>query len=50
MKRWYRAEKLGLSPPIEVLAVLLKAENQGDKEIERAAMDRIMGSTAIGGL
>lgn len=47
-KRWYRAEKLGLNPPIEVLAVLLKEEKQGNKEIERAAMDRIMESTAIG--
>lgn len=47
-KRWYRAEKLGLNPPIEVLAVLLKGQGQGDKEIERAAMDRLMESTAIG--
>lgn len=48
MKRWYRAEKLGLSPPIEVLAVLVKEEKQGNTGIEMAAMDRIMGSTAIG--
>lgn len=47
-KRWYRAEKLGLNPPIEVLAVLLREQGQGDKEIERAAMDRLMESTAIG--
>jgi DNA polymerase delta subunit 4 len=47
-KRWYRAEKLGLNPPIEVLAVLLREEGQGNKEIERAAMDRLMESTAIG--
>ncbi|KKY38042.1 putative dna polymerase delta [Diaporthe ampelina] len=47
-KRWYRAEKLGLNPPIEVLAVLLREERQGNKEIERAAMDRLMESTAIG--
>lgn len=47
-KRWYRAEKLGLNPPIEVLAVLLREEGQGSKEIERAAMDRLMESTAIG--
>ncbi|KAK7747856.1 hypothetical protein SLS53_001105 [Cytospora paraplurivora] len=50
MQRWYRAEKLGLKPPIEVLAVLLKEEKQGNKEIERAAIDRIMESTAIGSL
>ncbi|KUI58917.1 DNA polymerase delta subunit 4 [Cytospora mali] len=48
MKRWYRAERLGLSPPVEVLAVLLKEEKQGNKDIEEAALDRIMGSTAIG--
>lgn len=47
-KRWYRAEKLGLNPPIEVLAVLLREDGQGNKEIERAAMDRLMESTAIG--
>lgn len=50
MKRWSRAERLGLNPPIEVLAVLLKEGKQGDTEIETAAMDRIMGSTAVGGL
>lgn len=49
-KRWYRAEKLGLNPPIEVLAVLMREEKQGNKEIERAAMDRLMESTAVGSL
>ncbi|KAK2607539.1 hypothetical protein N8I77_006205 [Diaporthe amygdali] len=49
-KRWHRAEKLGLNPPIEVLAVLLREEERGNKEIERAAMDRLMESTAIGSL
>lgn len=47
-KRWYRAERLGLDPPIEVLAVLLKEERQGKKETERAAIDRLMESTAVG--
>lgn len=47
-KRWYRAERLGLDPPIEVLAVLLKEEGHGKKEIERAAIDRLMESTAVG--
>lgn len=47
-RRWHRAEKLGLNPPIEVLALLLREEGQGNKEIERAAMDRLMESTAIG--
>lgn len=48
MKRWYRAERLGLNPPIEVLAVLLKEEKQGNAGIERSTMDRLMESTAVG--
>ncbi|EOO00459.1 putative dna polymerase delta protein [Phaeoacremonium minimum UCRPA7] len=48
MKRWQRAEKLGLNPPIEVLAVLLKEEAKGTHGIERAAIDELMNSTAIG--
>lgn len=47
-KRWHRAERLGLNPPIEVLAVLLKEEEQGVSEIERSTMDRLMESTAVG--
>lgn len=47
MKRWYRAERLGLNPPTEVLAVLLK-ETPRNADIERSAMDRLMSSTAIG--
>lgn len=47
-KRWYRAERLGLNPPIEVLAVLLREEGDGNQEIERAAIDRLMESTAVG--
>lgn len=48
MKRWQRAEKLGLSPPIEVLAVLLKEDAKGTQGIERATIDELMNSTAIG--
>lgn len=47
MKRWHRAERLGLNPPIEVLAVLLKEKKQGNSEIERSTMDRLMESTAV---
>jgi len=36
MKRWVRANKLGLSPPIEVLAVLLKEEDRARAEFEEA--------------
>lgn len=48
MKRWHRAERLKLNPPIEVLAVLLKEEKQGNTDIEKSAIDRLMGSTAVG--
>lgn len=48
MKRWQRAERLGLSPPIEVLAILLKEENKGTKGIEAAHIDEILNSTAVG--
>lgn len=47
MKRWQRAQRLGLNPPIEVLAVLLKEEAKGNKGIERAHVDEIMNSTAV---
>ena len=49
LKRWQRADRLGLNPPIEVLAVLLKEEARGNKEIERAHMDELLNSTAVGG-
>ncbi|KAB5586227.1 DNA polymerase delta, subunit 4-domain-containing protein [Coniochaeta sp. 2T2.1] len=48
MRRWQRAQRLGLNPPIEVLAVLLKEEANGNHDIEKAHIDRIMNSTAIG--
>ncbi|KAF5533116.1 GTP-binding protein beta subunit [Fusarium mexicanum] len=48
IKRWKRAERLGLSPPIEVLAVLLKEESKGNDKIETAHMDEILNSTAVG--
>ncbi|KAI1644105.1 DNA polymerase delta, subunit 4-domain-containing protein [Daldinia loculata] len=48
MKRWKRAEKLGLNPPLEVLAVLQKEESKGTPGIEKAHMDEILNSTAVG--
>ncbi|KAM5351850.1 hypothetical protein ACJ41O_004573 [Fusarium nematophilum] len=48
MKRWKRAERLGLNPPVEVLAVLLKEESKGNMKVEKAHMDEILNSTAIG--
>ena len=44
MKRWKRADGLGLKPPLEVLAVLMKEEG-----LERAYVDELMGKT-LGGL
>jgi DNA polymerase delta subunit 4 len=49
MKRWVRANKLGLNPPIEVLAVLLREEVKGNKKIERAHVDELMSSKFIVG-
>lgn len=48
MKRWQRAHRLGLNPPIEVLSVLLKEENNANKEAETAQMDHILNSIAVG--
>jgi len=49
MKRWVRANKLGLKPPIEVLAVLLREEEKGNKGIERAHVDELMSSKFVVG-
>ncbi|KAM7191344.1 DNA polymerase delta subunit 4 [Rhypophila sp. PSN 637] len=48
LKRWKRAERLGLNPPIEVLAALIKEEERVDGQAERAHMDELMSSTAVG--
>ncbi|KAI1179600.1 DNA polymerase delta, subunit 4-domain-containing protein [Nemania sp. FL0916] len=47
IKRWQRADRLGLSPPVEVLAVLMKEENKGTEGIERAHMDEILNSSPV---
>jgi DNA polymerase delta subunit 4 len=44
MRRWKRADGLGLKPPIEVLAVLMKEEKGGNKTVERAFMDGLLTS------
>ncbi|RYP53181.1 hypothetical protein DL768_001774 [Monosporascus sp. mg162] len=48
IKRWQRAQRLGLNPPVEVLAVLLKEEKKGTKGIERAHIDEILNATVVG--
>jgi DNA polymerase delta subunit 4 len=47
MKRWVRANKLGLEPPIEVLAVLMREEQKGNSGIERAYVDELMSSRFV---
>ncbi|KAL8693402.1 MAG: hypothetical protein Q9218_001751 [Villophora microphyllina] len=48
-RRWKRAEGLGLKPPIEVLAVLVKEEHEGNKGMERAYTDGLLGGSAVVG-
>ncbi|KAL3421962.1 DNA polymerase delta [Phlyctema vagabunda] len=47
MRRWVRANKLGLQPPIEVLAVLLKEQEKGNVKIERAHVDELMSTKIV---
>ncbi|KAI9650566.1 hypothetical protein NHQ30_000584 [Ciborinia camelliae] len=46
-QRWHRASRLGLNPPIEILAVLLKEEEKKNKAVERAHVDELMGARGI---
>ncbi|CAK7219606.1 hypothetical protein SBRCBS47491_003910 [Sporothrix bragantina] len=45
--RWMRAQRLGLAPPIEVLAVMLKEEEKGVKGIQRSSFDDILNAPAV---
>ena len=47
MKRWKRANGLGLKPPIEVLSVLLREEEGGNKKAERAYVDELMSGRLV---
>ncbi|KAG9758000.1 hypothetical protein KCU73_g4122, partial [Aureobasidium melanogenum] len=47
VKRWKRANTLGLNPPIEVLAVLLKASDKDKSSMQRAHVDELMSSRFI---
>ncbi|KAK0512278.1 hypothetical protein JMJ35_005406 [Cladonia borealis] len=49
LRRWKRAEGLGLKPPIEVLAVLVREEGKGNKGAEKAFMDGLLASRLSGG-
>lgn len=49
LKRWKRANVLGLKPPIEVLAVLLKEMDESDDgaKVQRAYVDSLMSSRFV---
>jgi DNA polymerase delta subunit 4 len=49
-RRWLRAQKLGLHPPIEVLAALMKEESKGVKDIEKAHMEGLLATKFGSGL
>lgn len=47
LKRWKRAHRLDLDPPIEVLAVLLKEMDKDSKvELQRSQVDELLNSRA----
>ncbi|KAI5276529.1 hypothetical protein E4T47_00715 [Aureobasidium subglaciale] len=46
-KRWTRAHNLGLNPPIEVLAVLLKQGDNSKNRMQRAYVDELMNTKLI---
>ncbi len=47
LKRWNRANRLNLHPPLEVLAVLLKEEEKGNVKSERAHIDELISSRFV---
>ena len=47
LKRWKRANMLGLAPPIEVLAVLLKQMDAGETKAQRAHVDELMSTRFV---
>jgi DNA polymerase delta subunit 4 len=47
IKRWKRASRLGLKPPIEVLAILLKEQEEGNVKGQRAYVDELMNSRTV---
>ncbi|KAF2734923.1 hypothetical protein EJ04DRAFT_512080 [Polyplosphaeria fusca] len=49
LKRWKRAQRLDLNPPLEVLAVLLREEDgPGKYTVQRSHVDEILNVTAEG--
>lgn len=57
LNRWKRASKLGLKPPVEVLAVVLQMEDQSGKtasdeeknrDTRKAYIDDFLSATSVG--
>ncbi|EOA87028.1 hypothetical protein ACJQWK_08485 [Exserohilum turcicum] len=51
LKRWKRAQRLGLEPPLEVLGVLLREQAQEDRDrggikVQRSIVDELLNSRA----
>ena len=46
-KRWKRANKLNLHPPIEVLAVLLKEDEEENVKAQTAYVDQLLSSRYV---
>jgi DNA polymerase delta subunit 4 len=44
-RRWKRANSLGLNPPIEVLAVLIKEEDINNAKVQKPYIEVLMVST-----
>lgn len=44
-RRWKRANSLGLNPPIEVLAVLIKEEDIKNAKVQKPHINGLMVST-----
>ncbi len=47
IKRWKRAQMLGLRPPIEILAILLQEQEEGNDKAQRAYVDELMSSKFV---
>ena len=41
-----RAERLGLDPPIEVLAVLMRESEKKNRDIEKAYVEELLSHTS----
>jgi DNA polymerase delta subunit 4 len=47
IKRWKRAQRLGLNPPLEVLSILLKEQQEGNAKAQQSYIDELMSSRFV---